>query len=64
MEKIDHWMTAPVINTLAQEYAVFTRWFCEAPSCTTPNRNFFFCGANAGRLDDQFIINYGWLHEP
>ena len=39
--------TAPVINTLAQEYAVLTRWFCEVPTCTTPNRNFFFCGTNA-----------------
>ena len=55
--------TAPVINTLAQEYAVFTRWFCEVPTCTTPNRNFFFCGTNAGRLDNQFIINYGWDFE-
>jgi phospholipase C len=55
--------TAPVINTLAQEYATFTRWFSEVPTCTTPNRNFFFCGTNAGRLDNQFIINYGWDFE-
>jgi phospholipase C len=55
--------TAPVINTLAEEYAVFTRWFCEAPTCTTPNRNFFLCGTNAGRLDNQFIVNYGWDFE-
>ncbi len=27
------------------------------------NRNFFFCGTNAGRLDNQFIINYGWDFE-
>jgi len=55
--------TAPVINALAGEYAVFTRWFCEAPTCTTPNRNFFFCGTNGGRLDNQFIVNYGWDFE-
>jgi phospholipase C len=55
--------TAPVINTLAQEYAVFTRWFCEVPSCTTPNRNFFLSATNAGRLDNQFIVNYGWDYE-
>lgn len=55
--------TAPVINTLAQEFATFTRWFSEVPTCTTPNRNFFFCGTNAGRLDNQFIVNYGWDFE-
>ena len=52
--------SAPVINTLASEFAVFTRWFCEAPTCTTPNRNFFFCGTNLGRLDNEFIVNYTW----
>jgi phospholipase C len=55
--------TAPVINTLAREYAVFTRWFCEVPTCTTPNRNFFLSATNAGRLDNQFIVNYGWDYE-
>ena len=55
--------TAPILNTLAQEYAVFTRWFCEVPTCTTPNRNFFFCGTNGGRLDNQFVVNYGWDFE-
>jgi phospholipase C len=30
--------TAPVINTLAQEFAVFDRWFCSIPSSTDPNR--------------------------
>ncbi len=28
---------------------MFTRWFCEVPTCTTLNRNFFFCRTNAGR---------------
>jgi len=55
--------TAPVINSLAREYATFTRWFSEVPTCTTPNRNFFFCGTNAGRLDNQFVVNYGWDFE-
>jgi len=52
--------SAPVINTLASEFAVFTRWFCEAPTCTTPNRNFFFCGTSLGRLDNELIVNYAW----
>jgi phospholipase C len=55
--------TAPVINTLAREYAVFTHWHCEVPACTTPNRNFFFCGTNQGRIDNEFIYNYGWDFE-
>jgi phospholipase C len=52
--------TAPVINTLAQEYAVFTRWFSEAPTCTFPNRSFFHCGTSLGKLDNEAIVNYGW----
>jgi len=55
--------TAPIINTLAQEYSVFTHWHCEVPTCTTPNRNFFFCGTNGGRIDNQFVVNYGWDFE-
>lgn len=51
---------APVINTLAQEYAVFTRWFCEVPSCTTPNRSFFFTGTSQGRIDNELIYNLSW----
>ncbi len=36
--------TAPVINRLAAEFAVFTRWFCEASTCTFPNRSFYHGG--------------------
>ena len=52
--------TAPVINTLAQEYAVFTRWFCDAPTCTFPNRSFFHCGTSGGRLDNHITYDYAW----
>jgi phospholipase C len=52
--------TAPVINTLAREYAVFTRWFCEVPTCTLPNRAFFFTGTSQGRVDNELIWNYLW----
>jgi phospholipase C len=30
--------SAPVINTLASEFAVFDRWFCSIPTSTDPNR--------------------------
>jgi phospholipase C len=52
--------TAPVINTLAQEYAVFTRWFCEAPTCTFPNRSFYHGATSMGKLDNEAILNYAW----
>lgn len=53
--------TAPVINTLAQEYAVFTRWFCEAPTCTFPNRSFYHGGTSLGKVDNENVVDY-WLH--
>ncbi len=52
--------TAPVINTLAQEYAVFTRWFCEVPTCTFPNRSFYHGATSMGKLDNEAILNYAW----
>ena len=55
--------TAPVINTLAQEYAVFTRWFCEAPTCTFPNRSFYHGATSLGKLDNEAILNYAWDQE-
>lgn len=52
--------TAPVINRLAQEYAVFTNWFCEAPTCTFPNRSFFHTGTSMGMVDNDNIVSYLW----
>lgn len=52
--------TAPVINTLAREYAVFTRWFCDVPTCTFPNRTFFHAGTSDGRIDNALTYDYAW----
>jgi phospholipase C len=52
--------TAPVINSLAREYAVFTHWFCEAPTCTFPNRSFYHCASSMGKIDNESIVNYAW----
>ena len=52
--------TAPVINSLAEQYAVFTRWFCEAPTCTFPNRSFYHGATSLGKLDNEAILNYAW----
>ncbi len=55
--------TAPVMNTLAEEYAVFTHWHCDVPTCTSPNRLFFFAGASGGRLDNELVYNLAWTVE-
>ena len=55
--------TAPVINTLAAEYAVFTRWFCEVPACTFPNRSFYHGGTSLGKVDNEAVVNYAWDQE-
>jgi Phospholipase C len=55
--------TAPVLNTLASEYAVFTRWFCEAPTCTFPNRSFYHTGTSLGRIDNEAIVNFAWQND-
>ena len=52
--------TLPVLNSLAQEYAVFTNWHCEVPSCTFPNRTFYHAGTSAGRVDNDLTYNYAW----
>jgi phospholipase C len=40
--------TAPIINTLAKEFAVFDRWFCSIPGPTDPNRAFSMSGTSMG----------------
>jgi phospholipase C len=63
MESVGRMFTpesAPVINTLAREYAVFTRWFCEVPTCTFPNRTFYHAGTSRGRIDNEAIVDYSW----
>jgi phospholipase C len=42
--------TAPVINRLAEEFAVFDRWFASVPSSTDPNRGFAMGGTSHGMV--------------
>ncbi len=52
--------TAPVINALARNFAVFTNWHCDAPTCTFPNRSFFLAGTSDGRIDNEVTYDYAW----
>lgn len=47
----------PVINGLAEHYAVCDMWFSSVPSQTNPNRAFAFCGTSLGLTDN------GWLEK-
>uniref|UniRef100_A0A6B2L347 Phosphoesterase n=1 Tax=Arcella intermedia TaxID=1963864 RepID=A0A6B2L347_9EUKA len=49
--------TAPVINGLATEFAVFDAWFCSLPGPTDPNRGFWMSGTSNGA-----ITNYNGTH--
>lgn len=44
---------APVINNLAQEYAVFNRWHASLPGPTVPNRIFAHFGTSFGHVDNS-----------
>lgn len=58
--------TAPIINTLASEYAVFDRWFASIPGPTDPNRQYAMSGTSRGittnfngtLYDHQSYIDY------
>lgn len=52
--------TAPVINSLAEQYAVFTHWHCDVPTCTFPNRTFFHAGTSQGRVQNNITYDYAW----
>ena len=41
---------APIINTLAEEFAVFDAWFSSVPGPTDPNRCFAMAGTSKGIL--------------
>ncbi len=47
----------PVINGLAEHYAVCDMWFSSVPSQTNPNRAFALCGTSLGLTDN------GWLEK-
>lgn len=40
--------SAPIINSLAMEFAVFDQWFCSFPGSTDPNRAFAMSGTSRG----------------
>jgi len=56
----------PILQTLAEEYAVCTHWFSSLPGPTTPNRMFVHAGSSGGtvwqglyysRLRDKMIFD-------
>ncbi|CAO3645853.1 unnamed protein product [Cunninghamella echinulata] len=51
----------PVFNTLAENFVLFDRWFCDVSGPTNPNRAYLTSGTSHGhgRNDDAF--NYGGL---
>jgi phospholipase C len=50
----------PVLTTLAQQFAVFNRWFASIPGPTICNRAFAHYGTSFGRVD----MNVIYLNEP
>mmetsp|Transcript_12052 Transcript_12052/g.18090 ORF Transcript_12052/g.18090 Transcript_12052/m.18090 type:complete len:568 (+) Transcript_12052:120-1823(+) len=40
--------TAPIMHTLAKEYAVFDHWYASVPGPTDPNRQFVLSGTSLG----------------
>lgn len=42
----------PIITTLANEFALFDRWFCSVPGPTNPNRRFLHAATADGSLDN------------
>jgi phospholipase C len=50
----------PVLTTLAQEFAVFNRWFASIPGPTICNRAFAHYGTSFGRVD----MNLVYINEP
>eukprot|EP00048_Salpingoeca_helianthica_P016156 m.230720 g.230720 ORF g.230720 m.230720 type:complete len:480 (-) comp18134_c0_seq1:32-1471(-) len=42
----------PIITTLANEFALFDRWFASVPGPTNPNRRFLHAATADGSLDD------------
>jgi phospholipase C len=62
--------TAPVINALANEFAVFDSWFCSIPTSTDPNRAFALSGTSTGVITNfngtlwqqQSYLDYLYQH--
>jgi phospholipase C len=58
---------APVITSLAKEYAIFNRWHSSLPGPTVPNRIFAHFGTSFGHLDnsplDYTLAKYPTIYE-
>lgn len=48
----------PVITTLAQQFALCTRWYSSVPGPTWPNRFFVHCATSKGYIDNSLLHNY------
>ena len=44
--------SAPIINLLGTEFAIFDRWFSSVPGPTDPNRQFAMSGTSLGALNN------------
>lgn len=63
--------TAPIINTLGKEFAIFDHWHCSIPGPTDPNRAFAMSGTSRGVLtnfngtlwDQQSYFDYLVEHD-
>jgi phospholipase C len=44
--------SAPILNTLAKEFAIFDSWFASIPTGTDPNRAFAMSGTSQGVLSN------------
>jgi transmembrane 9 superfamily protein 2/4 len=45
--------SAPILNSLAMEFAVFDKWFCSIPGPTDPNRAFAMSGPLAKKCSEH-----------
>lgn len=48
--------TLPILQTLAQEYTVFDRWFASVPGPTFPNRHFIHAATSQGYWENGLPI--------
>jgi len=63
--------TAPIINTLGKEFAIFDHWHCSIPGPTDPNRAFAMSGTSRGVItnfngtlwDQQSYFDYLREHD-
>ena len=52
-------LQVPVTSALARGFATFDHWFCDVPSCTFPNRSFFYAATQRlrGEHDTAGIVH-------